>query len=172
MRVRWLRTALANLDAEAEYIAEDNLAAAGRTVQRILRAVNLLGKNPAMGRAGRVAGTRELVVAGTPYILPYRVRGEAVEILRVFHAARKWPEKLRRGRMEFRELKLENGKGKIENRWSQSAATRHYCSSFCMWTYCRSGSGSNFGFPSSLVCASPFRRYSKVVSMGCMEVTG
>lgn len=94
MRVRWLRTALANLDAEAEYIAEDNPAAAGRTVQRILRAVKLLGKNPAMGRAGRVAGTRELVVAGTTYILPYRVRGEAVEILRVFHAARKWPEKL------------------------------------------------------------------------------
>lgn len=94
MRVRWLRTALANLDAEAEYIAEDNPAAAGRTVQRILRAVKLLGKNPAMGRAGRVAGTRELVVVGTPYILPYRVRGEAVEILRVFHTARKWPEKL------------------------------------------------------------------------------
>jgi toxin ParE1/3/4 len=94
VRVRWLRTALANLDAEAEYIGEDNPAAAGRTVQRILRAVNLLGKNPAMGRAGRVAGTRELVVAGTPYIVPYRVRGEAVEILRVFDAARKWPEKL------------------------------------------------------------------------------
>jgi plasmid stabilization system protein ParE len=47
-----------------------------------------------MGRAGRVTGTRELVVAGTPYIVPYRVRVEAVEILRVFHAARKWPEKL------------------------------------------------------------------------------
>ena len=94
MRVRWLRTALANLDAEGESIAEDNPAAAGRTVQRILRAVKLLGKNPAMGRAGRVAGTRELAVAGTPYVLPYRVRGEAVEVLRVFPAARKWPEKL------------------------------------------------------------------------------
>lgn len=94
MRVRWLRAALANLDAEAENVAADNPAAAGRVVQRILRAVKLLGKNPAMGRAGRVAGTRELVVAGTPYVLPYRVRGEAVEILRVFHAARKCPEKL------------------------------------------------------------------------------
>jgi len=50
-------------------------------------------KEPAMGRAGRVAGTRELVVAETPYIIPYRVRGDAVEILRVFHAAREWPEK-------------------------------------------------------------------------------
>lgn len=94
MRARWLRTALANLDSEAEYIAEDNPAAAVRVVQRILRAVKLLEKNPAMGRAGRVAGTRELVVHGTPYILPYRVRGERVEILRVFHAARKWPERL------------------------------------------------------------------------------
>jgi len=94
VRVRWLRRALANLNAEAEYIAVDNPVAAGRVVLRILRAVDLLKKNPAMGRAGRVAGTRELVVEGTPYIVPYRVRGEAVEILRVFHAARKWPEKL------------------------------------------------------------------------------
>ncbi len=93
MRVRWLRVALANLDAEAEYIAQDNPAAAGRVVQKILRAVDLLKENPAMGRAGRVAGTRELVVAETPYIIPYRVRGDAVEILRVFHAARRWPGK-------------------------------------------------------------------------------
>jgi toxin ParE1/3/4 len=93
MRVRWLRAALANLDAEAEYIAEDNPAAAGRVVQKILRAVDLLKENPAMGRAGRVAGTRELVVAETPYIIPYRVRGDTVEILRVFHAARKWPKR-------------------------------------------------------------------------------
>jgi toxin ParE1/3/4 len=93
VRVRWLRVALANLDAEAEYIAEDNPAAAGRVAQKILRAVDLLKENPALGRAGRVAGTRELVVAETPYIIPYRVRGDAVEILRVFHAARKWPER-------------------------------------------------------------------------------
>jgi toxin ParE1/3/4 len=91
VRVRWLRVALANLDAEAEYIAEDNPAAAGRVVQRIFRAVDLLKENPAMVRAGRVAGTRELVVPETPYVIPYRVRGDAVEILRVFHAARKWP---------------------------------------------------------------------------------
>jgi toxin ParE1/3/4 len=88
-----LQVALANLDAEAEYIAEDNPAAAGRVVQKIFRAVDLLKENPAMGRAGRVAGTRELVVAETPYIIPYRVRGDAVEILRVFHAARRWPAK-------------------------------------------------------------------------------
>ena len=91
MRVRWLRVALANLETEADYIAKDNAAAADRLVQRIMRAVNLLGKNPAMGRPGRVSGTRELVVGDTPYIVPYRVRANAVEVLRVFHATRNWP---------------------------------------------------------------------------------
>jgi plasmid stabilization system protein ParE len=91
VRVRWLRVALANLEAEADYIAEDNPAAAGRLVQRIFRAADLLAKNPAMGRPGRVSGTRELVVDDTPCIVPYRVRANAIEILRVFHAARKWP---------------------------------------------------------------------------------
>ena len=94
MRVKWLRVALANLEAEANYIAEDNPPAAGRVVQRIFQAVNLLKKNPSMGRPGRVVGTRELVVDRTPYIVPYRVRGDAVEVLRVFHSARKWPKRL------------------------------------------------------------------------------
>ncbi len=93
MRVKWLRTALRNLEAEAEYIAQDNSAAAKRTVERVRAAVGRLAKHPALGRPGRVSGTRELVVSGTPYIVPYRVRGKTVEILRVQHAARKWPEK-------------------------------------------------------------------------------
>jgi len=91
LRVRWLRTALANLEAHAEYIARDNLDAARRVVAAIERSVALLARYPALGRVGRVEGTRELVVPGTPYIVPYRVRGQRVEILRVFHAARKWP---------------------------------------------------------------------------------
>jgi toxin ParE1/3/4 len=90
VRVRWLRVALANLESEADYIAEDNPTAADRVVQRIFRPVALLDKNPSMGRPGRVPGTRELV-AGTTYIVPYRVRAATIEILRVFHAARKWP---------------------------------------------------------------------------------
>ena len=91
MRVRWLRTALANLGAEAEYIARDNPAAATRVVQAITDAVDQLKQYPAMGRPGRITGTRELVVCGTPYIVPYRVRKNELEILRVFHAARRWP---------------------------------------------------------------------------------
>lgn len=93
MRVKWLRTALRNLEAEAEYIAQDNPAAAKRTVERVRVAVGRLANHPALGRPGRVSGTRELVVSETPYIVPYRVRGRTVEILRIQHAARKWPEK-------------------------------------------------------------------------------
>jgi plasmid stabilization system protein ParE len=94
MRIRWLRKALQNLTSEADYIARDDPAAAARTAVRIFEAVEQLVMFPALGRPGRVVGTRELVVTGTPYIIPYRVRGDQVEILRVFHAARRWPEEL------------------------------------------------------------------------------
>jgi toxin ParE1/3/4 len=49
---------------------------------------------PHMGRPGRVPGTRELVVSDLPYVIPYRVRGHTIQILRVFHTARKWPARL------------------------------------------------------------------------------
>ncbi|MBK6786093.1 MAG: type II toxin-antitoxin system RelE/ParE family toxin [Rubrivivax sp.] len=91
MRVRWLRKALRNLDDEATYIAADDTAAATVVVKRVLDAVSMLGEQPGLGRPGRVAGTRELIVAKTRYIVPYRVRGNTVEILRVFHTSRRLP---------------------------------------------------------------------------------
>jgi toxin ParE1/3/4 len=91
VRVRWAARALANLNAEAEYIARDDPAAAMRVVQIIEDTVDLLQRHPALGRPGRVAGIRELVIAGTPYIVPYRIRDNEVHILRVFHGSRKWP---------------------------------------------------------------------------------
>ena len=93
LEIRWLKRALANVDAEAAFIALYNPAAAARVVDTIARTVELLARNPGLGRPGRVEGTRELVVANTPYLVPYRVRNNAVEILRVFHGARKWPQK-------------------------------------------------------------------------------
>jgi toxin ParE1/3/4 len=93
MRVRWLRKALRNLDAEASYIATDDPAAARLVVARVLAAVAALADQPGLGRPGRVPGTRELVVRKTRYIVPYRVRRETVEILRVFHASRRLPER-------------------------------------------------------------------------------
>jgi addiction module RelE/StbE family toxin len=91
MRVRWLRAALRNLDEEATYIAADDPAAARLVVERVLAAVARLEQLPAMGRPGRVPGTRELIVEKTRYIVPYRVRDDVVEILRVFHTSRRVP---------------------------------------------------------------------------------
>jgi toxin ParE1/3/4 len=48
---------------------------------------------PNSGRLGRVPNTRELVVTGSPYFLPYRIAGEAIHILRVLHGAGRWPGK-------------------------------------------------------------------------------
>lgn len=93
MRVRWLRKALRNLDEEASHIAEEDESSARLVVERILNATELLAHQPGIGRPGRVPGTRELVVAKTRYIVPYRVRGDTVEILRVFHTSRRPPRR-------------------------------------------------------------------------------
>lgn len=93
MRVRWLRTALLNLGDEADYIASDSPDAARLVIQRVLDAVSMLPEQPNVGRPGRVPGTRELVVLKTRYIVPYRVRGRTIEILRVFHTSRRLPER-------------------------------------------------------------------------------
>ena len=79
---------------EAEYIARDNIAASVRVVTRIKEATKKLSDNPDIGRPGQIAGTRELVISSTPYIIPYRVREGAIEILRVLHSSRRWPEEL------------------------------------------------------------------------------
>jgi len=81
-----------DLDEAAAFISQDNPQAAKRQVERIWDAARLLSDHPDAGRPGRVHGTRELVVADTPFILPYRVVGNTVQILRVLHAARQWPE--------------------------------------------------------------------------------
>jgi toxin ParE1/3/4 len=83
VRVKWLEVALDSLIAEAEYISKDSPAAAARTVDAIVNAVENLKRFPASGRPGRVPGTRELVVSRMPYIVPYRVRSDTVELLLV-----------------------------------------------------------------------------------------
>ena len=90
MQVRWLRKALHNLDEEATYISADDLPV---DLERILQAVASLAQQPGIGRPGRVHGTRELIVAKTRYIVPYRVRGGVIEVLRVFHTSRRSPAK-------------------------------------------------------------------------------
>jgi toxin ParE1/3/4 len=93
MNIVWSPEAVQDLVSLRAYIAEESPAAAQRTVLRILYDVeHLLPDNPHMGRPGRVPGTRELVIRRTHYIVPYRVRGETLQILRVYHSARRWPD--------------------------------------------------------------------------------
>ncbi len=92
MRIIWSAEAVRDLASLRAYIAEESPEAAQRTVLRIVQIIaDVLPTNPHMGRPGRVPGTRELVVARTPYIVPYRVRDKTLEILRVYHGARRWP---------------------------------------------------------------------------------
>jgi toxin ParE1/3/4 len=76
-----------------EYIAHEDPDVANEMYAYIRERVAVLGKHPEMGRPGRVFGTRELVLEKYPYIVPYRVRENEVQVLRVFHTSRKPPHK-------------------------------------------------------------------------------
>lgn len=93
MEIKWLRKAIANLEAEFRYIADDEPQAAERFVNEVWRLTQLLKEQPAMGREGRVPETRELILHNYPYIIPYRVRNNTIQILRVFHTHRRIPGK-------------------------------------------------------------------------------
>ncbi len=91
--VVWLDDALQDLDDIGSYIALDNPGAAEQIVRRIVEAVSILAWHPKVGRLLADNDTRRLTITGTPYLAFYRLR-ERIEILAVFHGARKWPEHL------------------------------------------------------------------------------
>jgi toxin ParE1/3/4 len=93
MTIVWTDAAIADLVALHVYISNDNPAAADVTVRRIVDLVERqLPHMPESGRQGRVPKTRELVISGSPYFVPYRVVGDTIAILRVIHGARRWPD--------------------------------------------------------------------------------
>jgi len=94
LQVKWLYMALLDLDDVEAYIAQTSSQAAEKVVLKILRTVSLLQDQPGLGRAGRVPGTKELIIPETRYIVPYRVKGELLQILRVYHTSRIWPRRL------------------------------------------------------------------------------
>jgi toxin ParE1/3/4 len=94
MRIRWTPPALAQIAEIHAYIAADNPQAARKVVAQIRKDAMLLSAQPGMGRAGRVPGTRELIVGRYPFIIAYRVDSNEVPILAVIHSARRWPEQL------------------------------------------------------------------------------
>lgn len=91
MLVVWSEQALGDLQEIFDYIVAESPGAALAVDSRICGQANLLGKFPMAGKEGRVAGTRELVVPRTPFVIAYSVETDAVTILRVLHGARFWP---------------------------------------------------------------------------------
>ena len=87
----WSAFALSDRDAIFTYIESENPSAAILVDERIVAAVRRLIDFPASGRVGRIAGTRELVINGTPYVAAYAVTETTVRILRVLHGAQEWP---------------------------------------------------------------------------------
>lgn len=92
MHLEWSVFARADRKAIFDYIEVDSPRAAISVDERIRTRVQILAQFPEMGRLGRVEGTRELIVSGTPYIAAYVIVGDAVRILRVLHGAQQWPD--------------------------------------------------------------------------------
>jgi addiction module RelE/StbE family toxin len=88
------KRAIRSLVSIYAYICKDNPNAATRVASSILDAAVRLEQLPQCGRPGRIEGTRELVVPGLPYVIPYRIVDDVILVLSVIHTSRKWPEKL------------------------------------------------------------------------------
>jgi toxin ParE1/3/4 len=86
----WTPPAAADLAVIADHLGEEaGIEVARQNIELLHAAATGLVRFPERGRPGRVTGTRELVVA--PYLIAYRIRPNAVQILRVLHGARRWP---------------------------------------------------------------------------------
>jgi addiction module RelE/StbE family toxin len=90
VKIVWTKRALEHLQSLHDYIAEDSKWNAALVAKRILEAVELLEKQPELGRVGRRLGTRELVIPKTPFVVIYRVRGGALRLLAVLHGKQIW----------------------------------------------------------------------------------
>lgn len=92
MRLSYTTRALAEIEELQDYVASRNPAAAVRTAGVIRAQLATLASHPGKGRIGRVPGTRELVVSGTRYVVPYRIDDATVVVLAVIHSSQDWPD--------------------------------------------------------------------------------
>lgn len=91
MIVLWLLEASHQRYDQLNYIAQENPIAAIRLDEEIEAQTESLAQNPEIGREGRVAGTRELVIARTPFLAVYRIVPDQIQILNLLHASQQWP---------------------------------------------------------------------------------
>lgn len=91
MKIKWLNRAKRKLSAEVDFIALEDPALAIEIYAYIKERVGKLRQFPESSRIGRVFGTRELVIEKYPYIVPYRIKNNKIEILSIMHTSRKPP---------------------------------------------------------------------------------
>ena len=94
MQIKWTAEAVQDIVSLRSYIEKDKPRAAKQVVRKIFSAAKTIALHPNIGRPGRTPNTREFIVTGTPFIVPYRVQKGALEVLRVLHGAMEGPEKL------------------------------------------------------------------------------
>jgi toxin ParE1/3/4 len=95
MKIVWTKRAEQHLRAAYRYwSSEKSEAATDLMLERILGIVELLDRNPELGRPGRIATTRELILKPLPFVLAYRARRDRIEVAALLHGARKWPERV------------------------------------------------------------------------------
>ena len=84
------------LEILAYFTSLEDVETGKSIVSRIILSVDRLAEYPLSGRQGRIAGTREILVRTLPYLLVYRNSPQSVEIARVFHTSKLFPESLER----------------------------------------------------------------------------
>lgn len=90
--IQWTEEAKTDLFTLITFIAQDNVHAAEAMLQRIEEAILPAAEHPYIFRAGRVAGTRE-VIAHPNYVVVYRVLTDYIQILNVLHSRQAYPPK-------------------------------------------------------------------------------
>ena len=90
MKVLWADSAAQNRRDIVDYIALDDLWAAIQIDALFERAVERLSEHPKLGRAGMLAGTRELIPHRS-YRPIYEISDDQIWILALLHTARQWP---------------------------------------------------------------------------------
>lgn len=91
MIIRWTLKAETDLADQCDHIAKDDPVLAARIGGDIFRTIQRLSDFPLRGRPGRVDGTRELVLAGLPWIAVYAVTDSTIVVLRLLHGAQAYP---------------------------------------------------------------------------------
>ena len=90
MKLVWHPLAMADRECIMNFIAREKPLAALALDESFEAHADRIEANPHLYRPGRLAGTREAVVHPN-YVMVYRIEGETITLLRVLHAARRWP---------------------------------------------------------------------------------